>query len=174
MRVFRCALLTTVLLGGVGGWLGLLWLERACAGTAFTLVEDGLFVGSYVAKPPPGTKAVVNLCGQKDRFQVEASLWEPILEGGKEPTVAWLSRVVDFIAAQRRAGRTTYVHCLAGLNRCGMVTTAYLMQEHGWGRDKALAFLRSKRPQIQPNPTLMRLLAQWEKALKEKREAGSK
>ena len=56
------------------------------------------------------------------------------------------------------------------MNRSGAVITAYLMYEHHWTRDEALAFAQSKRPQLQPNPTLMRLLAEWERTLKE--EAG--
>ena len=98
-------------------------------------------------------------------------LWEPIFEGGVEPSLEWLGRVVDFIATQRRAGWPTYVHCLAGMNRSGAVVTAYLMYEHGWGRDVALAYLQDKRPVVQPNPALMRLLADWEKTLKEKKAA---
>lgn len=45
-----------------------------------------------------------------------------------------------------------------------MVTAAYLMKEHGWGRDEALAFLRSKRPVVRPNPAFMQLLTEWEAA----------
>ena len=36
------------------------------------------------------------------------------------------------------------------------------MHKHRWSRDEALAFAQSKRPQIQPNPILMRLLAEWD------------
>ena len=73
---------------------------------------------------------------------------------------------MGFIDEQRRAGRTTYVHCMVGQNRSGAVVTAYLMQKHGMGRDAALAFLQQKRPVVQPDPTLMRLLAEWERELK--------
>jgi protein-tyrosine phosphatase len=52
------------------------------------------------------------------------------------------------------------------MNRSGAVVTAYLMREHGWGRDQALAFLQKQRPQVGPNPALMRLLDQWEQDLK--------
>jgi hypothetical protein len=40
------------------------------------------------------------------------------------------------------------------------------MQEHGWGREEALAFLQQRRPVVQPNPILMRLLLEWEQSLK--------
>jgi protein-tyrosine phosphatase len=142
-------------------------LERAVGEPPYSLIEDGLYLGNAADAPPPGTRAVVNLCGRKDPYTVDVALWEPILEGGEEPSVAWLRRVVDFIAAQRSAGLTTYVHCRAGMNRSGTVVTAYLMRAHGWGRDEALAFVRARRPQVQPNPTLMRLLAEWEQALRE-------
>jgi len=120
-----------------------------------------------VPEPPPGTTAVLNLCGKEDPYHADAHLWEPVLEGGKEPDLAWLRRLVEFIAAQRRAGATVYVHCLAGMNRSGTVAVAYLMQEHGWTRDRALAFAQAKRPQIQPNRAFQRLLAEWETALRQ-------
>jgi protein-tyrosine phosphatase len=119
-----------------------------------------------VDRPPPGARAVVNLCGRPDTYPAEASLWEPVFEGGREPTLDWLRRVVGFIDEQRLAGRTTYVHCLSGMNRSGAAVTAYLMHEHGWGRDEALRFLQERRPEVQPNPILMRLLAEWEQAVK--------
>jgi len=78
---------------------------------------------------------------------------------------------VEFIDAQRRAGRTVYVHCAAGMNRSGAVVTAYLMQKHNWPRDRALAFVQSKRSQIQPNPRLMRLLSEWEQVLQDQTDA---
>lgn len=69
--------------------------------------------------------------------------------------------MVAFIREQRRAGRTVYVHCLAGVNRSAAATTAYLMDEHGWDRDTALAYVKSKRPGVQPDPMMMELLEQF-------------
>jgi Dual specificity phosphatase, catalytic domain len=165
MKALRRGFMVALLIGSVGAWFVLRWFEQSYD-RPFCRVEDGLYIGSSVQVPPPGTKAVVNLCGHEDSYHVEASLWEPIFEyGGKEPDLEWLGRVVEFIVQQRRAGRTVYVHCMAGMNRSGAVVTAYLMQEHGWSRDQALAFLQKKRSVVQPNPTLMRLLADWERAL---------
>jgi hypothetical protein len=158
--------LTALLLGSLVAWLWLVGLERSSREEPYSLIEDGLYVGTSVPEPPPGTRAVVNLCGQKDSYTVDACLWEPIFAGDEDPDVEWLRRVVEFIATQRRAGRTTYVHCWAGMNRSGMAVTAYLMYEHGWSRDRALTFVQSRRPQVQPNPALMRLLAEWEQVLK--------
>lgn len=149
----------------VGTWAVLRWYEGTFD-RPYAKVEDGLYIGSAVDRPPSGTQAVVNLCGRPDPYSMEHAMWEPVFEGGKEPTLEWLRRVVAFIAEQRAANRTTFVHCMAGMNRSGAVVTAYLMQAHGWGRDEALAYLQSKRPEVQPNPTLMRLLANWEQSLK--------
>jgi hypothetical protein len=167
MKTIRRVLLVAVVVGSLGSWLWLRWLEQTYE-QPYCLVEEGLYIGSSVNQPPAGTKAVVNLCGREDPYHVEASLWEPIFEGGKDPTLEWLSRVVEFVATQRQQGRPTFVHCMAGMNRSGAVVTAYLMFEHGWGRDEALRYLQDKRPIIQPNPTLMRLLSEWEQALKMK------
>jgi hypothetical protein len=163
--------LVAVLLAHAGVWLGLLWVGSTYE-RPYDRVEDGLYIGASVDKPPRGTQAVVNLCGRPDPYQAEASLWEPVLEDETEPDLGWLRRVVGFIAEQRKAGRTTYVHCSAGMNRSGAAVTAYLMQEHGWDREQALGFLRSKRSEVQPNPTLMRLLAEWEQELKAKPDAA--
>jgi len=90
----------------------------------------------------------------------------------EEPSLDLLRRVVGFIDEQRRAGRTTYVHCMVGQNRSGAVVTGYLMQEHGMGRDEALAFLQHRRPEVQLDPTLMQLLAEWEHVVKAKSGAA--
>lgn len=161
MKKYRYFLLAIILLAGLGVWLWLRWLEHSYD-APYSRIEDGLYVGIAVEQPPPGTKAVLNLCGRKDAYEVEAVLWEPILEGGKDPDIAWLRRMVEFIDAQQRAGRITFVHCIAGMNRSGMVVTAYLMFKHNWSRDRALTFVQSKRPQIQPNPSLLRLLGDWQ------------
>jgi len=70
------------------------------------------------------------------------------------------------VDAQRQAGRTVFVHCFAGVSRSGMVVTAYLMFKHGWTRDQALEFVRSKRPSAKPNGAFMELLLEWERELK--------
>lgn len=165
MATFRRCWLVLVVVAAIGVWLWLGWLERSYREEPYSLIEDGLYLGSAVSEPPPGTKAVLNLCAKPDPYSVDASLQEPIFEEGKEPSLAWLKRTVEFIDSQRRAGVVTYVHCLCGMNRSGAVVTAYLMYEHRWSRDQALAFVRSKRPQVQPNPALMRLLAEWEQSL---------
>ena len=85
------------------------------------------------------------------------------------PKLEWLTEQVEFIASQRNAGRTTYVHCYAGVSRSVMVVAAYLIHKHGWTRDEALAHIRERRPQVRPNPAFMDLLEEWERVVKKRR-----
>jgi hypothetical protein len=164
----RRVVLGVVLAGSVAAWLALLGVEWSYReGENYSLVEPGLYQGGDVAAPPPGTTAVLNLCETPDAYAVEVALWEPINDAAPAPDLDWLRRMVEAIDANRRAGRTTFVHCRNGVSRSGMVVTAYLMWKNGWTRDEALAFVRTKRPETRPNPAFMELLAEWERTLGE-------
>ncbi|MFO0969418.1 MAG: dual specificity protein phosphatase [Gemmataceae bacterium] len=161
LRQFLLAALVLLLLLGAVYY----FVDRATAiPPNYSFVEDGLYVGGSVDKPPPGTKAVLNLCEFRDSYKVDVEEWKKIRDAAPAPSLDWLRDRVAFIEAQRGADRTVYVHCLAGVSRGPMVTIAYLMRRHGWSRDKALAFVRDKRPEIRPNPAFMELLLEWEKA----------
>jgi predicted protein tyrosine phosphatase len=130
----------------------------------YARIEDDLYMGRAVSKPPWRTRAVLNLCEADDPYVCQVHIHDPIPDAEPAPSLEWLRAKVDWIAEQRRAGRKTYVHCLNGVSRSGLVVTAYLMSEHGWTRDEALAFVRSKRPIARPNPAFMSRLAEWERA----------
>jgi protein phosphatase slingshot len=134
----------------------------------YSLIDEGLYLGGDVAEPPPGTKAVINLCEKADPYWCDFQLWEPIRDGEPAPSLDWLRRMVNVIDAKHREGLTVYVHCRNGVSRSGMLVTAYEMHKHNWTRDEALEFVRSKRPIVRPNPAFMRLLHEWEMALEEK------
>ncbi|MBI1917058.1 MAG: dual specificity protein phosphatase family protein [Planctomycetes bacterium] len=137
----------------------------------YSLIEEGLYMGGLVAKPPPGTKAVLNLCGQRDYYRCEHYVWRPIDDGDRAPDLAWLRRQVEFIEARRKAGDTVYVHCAAGRSRSGMVVIAYEMYKRNWTRDEALRFVRSKRPVTQPNPAFWDRLREWQFEVRDLRRA---
>jgi hypothetical protein len=162
-RRFRPVLVLCAALGLAT--IAYLAVDRLTREEPYSLIEDRLYVGGATDRPPPGTGAVLNLCDRPDTYSVDSSLWEPI-DGSDPPGLEWLRRVVAFIDGGRRAGVTTYVHCLAGMNRSGMVVTAYLMHERHWTRDQALAFVQSRRPEVQPNPAFLRFLGEWEETLK--------
>jgi protein-tyrosine phosphatase len=128
----------------------------------YSRVEDGLWMGGSVKAPPPGTGAVLNLCELEDPYRADVHSWEHIPDAAPAPDLDWLRRQVRFVEEQRRTGRVVYVHCRAGVSRAGMVVAAYLMAEHRWTRDEALTFLRTRRPQVNPNPAFLDRLAEWE------------
>jgi hypothetical protein len=132
----------------------------------YTLIEPGLFMGGDELEPPAGTRAVLNLCEAKDPYQCDVHVWEPIPDRAPAPDLDWLRRMVDFVDEQRKAGRTVYVHCRNGVSRSGMVVTAYLMFKKSLSRDEALQLIRTKRPEVRPNPAFMELLLDWEQVLR--------
>ena len=133
---------------------------------SYDQIEDGLYLGGYVREPPPGVEAVLNLCELEDQYRARIHEWQPIHDAAPAPCLDWLRRQVEFVDRQRRAGREVFVHCHAGVSRSCMVVAAYLMSHHGWPRDKALEFVRTRRPGVRPNPAFMVLLQEWEKAIK--------
>jgi hypothetical protein len=132
----------------------------------YSRIEDGLWLGGRVDKPPPRTRAVLNLCELKDDYVAEVHEWKPICDSSPAPSLDWLREQVAFIEENRAAGRTVYVHCLQGVSRSGMVVVAYYTARNSWSRDEAIAFVRSRRPELRPNPAFLELLSEWERALK--------
>lgn len=180
MIIRRRDFLLSLLIGCLGIWLFLLWQERlyreqeSRAATAvvtgrihYSLIEEGLYLGGAVAEPPPGTRAVLNLCEKADPYQCDVQLWEPIPDREPAPSIDWLRRMVKFIDTQRRAGHPIFVHCHYGQSRSAMVVSAYLMSRNKWTRDETLAFLRARRPIAQPNDAFLERLLEWECAIME-------
>ena len=169
MKRTRRIVLVVLLLGSIGTWLGLLRLERSYRqeGENYSLIEEGLYMGGDVEEPPPGTGAVLNLCEMEDPYRGDIHIWEPIPDRPPAPSLKWLRKKVQFIDRQRKEGVTTYVHCRNGVSRSGLVVTAYIMFENGWTRDRALGYVRSKRPIARPNRAFMKRLKDWEKVVKE-------
>jgi Dual specificity phosphatase, catalytic domain len=128
---------------------------------SYDQIEDGLYLGGYVRELPPGVDAVLNLCELEDQYRAEVHEWQPIHDAPPAPSLDWLRRQVEFVDRQRHAGRAVFVHCHAGVSRSCMVVTAYLMSRQGWTRDEALAFVRTRRPGVQPISVFMDLLSEW-------------
>jgi hypothetical protein len=172
MKLLRRSLLGLLLAGGLAAWVVLRHLEPSSpvGGPNYSLIEDGLYMGGRVREPPPGTEAVLNLCRLPDRYRTEVHLEKGIRDAAPAPDLDWLREAVAWVDAQRRAGRTTFVHCRAGVSRSGMVVVAYLMFKYRWGREQALAFVRQRRDVVRPNLAFLELLDEWERTLR--RPAG--
>ncbi len=132
----------------------------------YSRIEEDLYLGGLVPRPPPGATAVLNLCEADDPYRAAAYLWQPIPDTEPAPSLDWLREQVRFVDDQREAGRVVFVHCRNGVSRSSLVVVAHLMARHGWSRDEALAFVRSRREAVRPNPAFLRLLQDWEKFLR--------
>lgn len=128
-------------------------------------VEPGLFVGGHVDSPPWFTHATLNLCEVDDQYRTPAHEWHPTRDAAPAPSLDWLAERVTFVEGHRAQEQVVYVHCMNGVSRSVLVVTAYLMKRHGWTRDEALAFVRTRRSGARPNPAFMQLLTEWEQRL---------
>lgn len=164
MKIARWVLLFALLAAALAAWPTLRWLKSTYdIPENYAELEPGLWMGGNTEEPPPGTRAVLNLCEFDDGYRTEAYRWEPIRDAAPAPSLEWLKEMVAWVETQRDASKPTFVHCFNGASRSGLVTTAYLMKRHGWSRDEAIARIAEKRPQIRPNPAFMTLLAEWER-----------
>jgi len=72
---------------------------------------------------------------------------------------------ITFIEEQLNAGRNVLVHCHAGVSRSATIMIAYLMTKNQWGYKEALAYLRTKRKWVRPNPGFEKQLIGYEQKL---------
>ena len=73
--------------------------------------------------------------------------------------------VVDAVLAQREAGRTVLLHCLAGINRAPTVAAAVLCRRDGLSVAEALARVRAARPSASPTPEQLASLRAWVRSI---------
>jgi hypothetical protein len=71
----------------------------------WTEIEDGLAMGGFLDRLPPGTDAVLNLCENRDEYESAAPVhqWEAIQDAAPAPSIEWLRQRVAFVDEQRRA-----------------------------------------------------------------------
>jgi histidinol-phosphate aminotransferase len=74
--------------------------------------------------------------------------------------LALIGECTKFIHEQMRQGHRLLVHCAEGISRSCVIGTAYLY-ECGMSLDEAIALIRSKRPIVDPAPSLLRALRDY-------------
>ncbi|CAN0005701.1 unnamed protein product, partial [Phaeothamnion confervicola] len=65
------------------------------------------------------------------------------------------------------------VHCRQGVSRSAAIVVAYLMKARGLSLDDALAYLRRRRPVVNPHEAFLRQLRDFEVALRREREQAT-
>lgn len=63
----------------------------------------------------------------------------------------------DFIENQRKR-TNVLVHCAAGISRCSMILTSYMMKKYNMGFDTCLQRIKMARPCCQPNTGFIKQL----------------
>lgn len=91
--------------------------------------------------------------------------WAP-LQDKVAPGIEWIFPVMGMMNALVCSGNVVFVHDTVGINRLGFILTAYYMQRFGLSRDRTLALLRTRKPDLDPNPDYMMLLGQYERYLR--------
>lgn len=71
-----------------------------------------------------------------------------------------------FIDKAVQGGGKVLVHCAYGVSRSGSMAIAYLMHKTGRSYDETLAFVKTKRPMVQPNKGFEAQLRLWEERTK--------
>ena len=57
----------------------------------------------------------------------------------------------DFMRSVIQEGKNVLVHCFAGVSRSATIVAAYLIKYHKMETTAAIAFIKTKRPWINPN-----------------------
>jgi len=113
-------------------------LGRPAAGTPPDVVVSLCRVGPD--DPPPG-------CEAHELFLVDHAA------DGANPNLDFvLTDTAAAIATWREAGRTVFLHCVAGESRTPTVAAAYLAQRFGLSGADALDHVRKALPVVRPNP----------------------
>jgi hypothetical protein len=82
--------------------------------------------------------------------------WFSIIDGysweGHDGIVRLFNAAADQLHEWLANGRTVLVHCTAGVSRSVTAVVWYLMRYHGYSWTDALALVRDRRTQANPNP----------------------
>lgn len=84
-------------------------------------------------------------------FEGTVWLWIDIEDDDSEPIAAHFNKVIAAIEKARAAGKATLIHCMAGVSRSPTLAAAWLMHHYAWTAAQALAYLKERRPCVDPN-----------------------
>ncbi len=128
-------------------------------------ILDNLFLGALEHVTPGivralGIQHVIN-CANDPRAKRAANSASPSVSHLDLPDVPADSDEIDLAAEALkidtafRDKKVVLVHCYQGRNRSASVVIAYLMLYHGMSREKAIDYVKERRPCIDPKPGYM-------------------
>jgi protein-tyrosine phosphatase len=86
------------------------------------------------------------------------------IEDGRSDIFCHFDPVADFIASAC-GSECVLVHCVCGVSRSATLVIAYLMKHYTMSLKQAFDHVKSKRPEIKPNPYFADALQRYEKEL---------
>lgn len=130
------------------------------------------FAGDIDALHQAGVRAVVNTCEEYEgpiqeyerlglvQLRIPTTDFTP-------PSLADISRAVEFVQEHVEQGETVYVHCKAGRARSATVALCWLMKYRGLTAEQAQAKLLAARPHINPRLTSRPVVQEFARTLAE-------
>ncbi len=107
---------------------------------------------------------------EKDRFTYRRV---PVFDSKGANLSQYFNSCVDFIEKSKHHG-AVLVHCVQGVSRSTSIVLAYLMKSKGVPLDKALEFVRKRRPVARPNASFMKQLQDFEhRCMAERRQKAT-
>lgn len=77
----------------------------------------------------------------------------------------YFTECIEFIKQAHEKGDTVYVHCAMGISRSVSIVIAYIMKENNMKFEEAFSYVRTCRPQAEPNMAFTYQLMQFETQL---------
>ncbi|XP_057956801.1 dual specificity protein phosphatase 1 isoform X2 [Malania oleifera] len=137
-------------------------------------IEEGLFLGSVGAANNKNALKSLNIT---HILTVASSIapaypndftYKTIKVYDREDTdlMQYFEECFNFIDEAKRLGGGVLVHCFVGRSRSVTIVIAYLMKKHGMNLSQALEYVKSRRPQADPNAGFISQLRCFEKSFR--------
>ncbi|OQR97572.1 hypothetical protein THRCLA_06901 [Thraustotheca clavata] len=140
--------------------------SRANARDKSTLLELGI---THILNVTPA-RTIDPVAGVPNFFEKDGCFTYrrcPLFDNKSEDILTCIEGCIAFIDQAQYYGRVL-VHCKQGVSRSAAIVIAYVMRVKNLKLDEALAFVKEKRSEVQPNAGFLKQLCQFESRNKKK------
>lgn len=118
-------------------------------------IIPGLYLGgihdAFNVSLPKNT-TVINMAAEVAMTPYAAKyIHIPTKDYNQENISQYFETTFNYIENELSKGNNVLVHCAAGVSRSATIVVAYLIKKYKWSYNKALDFVKAKRPCINPN-----------------------
>ena len=147
--------------------------------TEYSQITDRIYIGSDLCKGPScpvhteefkrlGICGEINLEIEHPEMpprSIDAYLWLPVADH-KAPTMDQMMIGTAPMKQMVELGNTIYVHCKNGHGRSPTMVAALLIRDEGYHADRAIEFIKTKRPEAHLEETQLEALEAFQKVCK--------